>query len=324
MSRPSPVGPYTPALGSHAAIAVAHLKSAHPAKVSGTELAELLKIDSKNVFACLRRAEAYGVVKLEKAGNRNIYSLTELGAINSEQPAEVSNEQLQSYAKRAVIMLRGETRSSVDLAAWCNTTAEVIDRALATLAADKRLLRVDVIRGGQTMFDYRWGATYVPHDADFDQHVPGSTPVPTVSAVADPQAKVGNPGSPWRNPGSLRLPGTPDFKPRDALAAGTELGKKEPVAPTQKASEQKLEQAKPQAFQPEVPQFQTVDAETMLGWKTQIVDEPEPEFGINSRGELTILTISGDVELEARHALALKRFLGNTSILEELAAGGAL
>lgn len=321
MSRPSEVTTYAPALGSHAAVAMAHLKAAYPAKVSGTELAELLKIESKNVFACLRRPVEYGQVIMEKSGNRNLYTLLGAQAEQQSTAPALSTEQLASHAKRAVMMLRNETRSSVHLAAQCNTTADVIDKALSSLVDAKKLIRVDVVRGGQAMFDYRWGSTYVPHDADFD--APGaSAPQHQVSGVADPTVK--NAASPWRKPGHLKPPGTPDFKPRDALAAGAELGKKGPAAPVVATTEHKPEQTKPPVFQPKVPNFKDLNAETMLGWQAQSVDEPEPEFGINSRGELTILTTAAAVELEARHALALKRFLGNTSILEELAAGGAL
>lgn len=317
---------YTPALGSQAAIGMAHIRSMHPAPVSGGDLAELLGCDSKNVFQTMRRCVDYGLVKISKIGVRNMYQLTEREALNGREPAEVSPEQLQAYAKRAVIMLRGQTKSSVDLAAWCDTTPAIIDKALAALSDEGKLCRVDVFRSGQQMFDYRWGATYVPHDVDFAGPVASSVPVPSVQPVADkitekprkPASTPTNPNSPWRKEG-MQLPGSPDLKRSDALASGAELGKKEPAP----------------ADPIKVPDFKQQDAAAMLGWQVEKVkavrptaqvydDETEPEFGINSRGELTILTTMCDVELEARHALALKRFLDNTSILEELAAGGAL
>ncbi len=328
MSRPSEVTTYAPALGSHGAIAMAHLKAAYPAKVSGTELAELLQIESKNVFACLRRAVEYGQVIMEKSGNRNIYALSDAQAGQQDATPAMSAEQLATYAKRAVMMMRNETRSSVHLAAQCNTTAGVIDTALAPLVDAKKLTRVDVVRGGQTMFDYRWGSCYVPQDSDFGT-TGTHTPTPQVSAVADPTIK--NPASPWRKAQALKLPGSLPTKPLDALTSGAELGKK--------AVEQKPEQAEPQVLQPKLPGV-------MLGWAAQPAtaeEPPEPDdFGlvpdpmhievegdivcaINSLGEL-VLDMDGQavIKLYPDQARALKRFLDNTSILEELAAGGAL
>lgn len=343
MSRPSDVTTYAPALGSHAAVAMAHLKAAYPAKVSGTELAELLKIDSKNVFACLRRPVEYGQVIMEKSGNRNIYTLSEAQAEQQITAPALSTDQIASYAKRAVMMLRDETRSSVHLAAQCNTTADVIDKALSSLVDAKKLIRVDVVRGGQAMFDYRWGSCYVPQDSDFGT-TGTQTPTPQVSPVADPTIK--NAASPWRKAQALQLPGSLPPKPRNALASGSDLGKKDhhPADSAGKGEAEKLshglpkmklEQADPQVFQSKAPDFKTADAEVMLGWQAQAhakplpdelseEDEYEPEFVINSRGQMSIFTDGGEVALEARHALALKRFLDNTSILEELAAGGAL
>lgn len=319
---------YTPALGSQAAIGMAHIRACHPAPVSGSDLAELLHCDSKNVFQAMRRCVDYGLIKLEKAGVRNLYTLTEREALRGPDPAEVSAEQLQAYAKRAVIMLRGQTKSSVDLAAWCNTTPAIVDKALADQVNAGHLVRVDVLRGGQTMFDYRWGATYVPKDADFDIAGCGQAPEPRVQPVENkalppkPKKAPGtptNPASPWRKEGNLQLPGSPDLKPRDALASGADLGKKE-------ASTEDIV----------VPDFKTKDAETMLGWQVEKVlsgsqseleagdEEFWPEFSITNRGFMVITNGVGVVELEAKEALALKRFLDNTSILEELAAGGAL
>lgn len=340
MSRPSEVSTYTPALGSHAAVAMAHLKAAYPAKVSGTELAELLQIESKNVFACLRRPVEYGQVIMEKSGNRNIYTLSDEQAEQQSTAPALSTEQLASFAKRAVMMLRNETRSSVHLAAQCNTTADVIDKALSSLVDAKKLTRVDVVRGGQAMFDYRWGSCYVPQDSDFGT-IATQTPTPQVSAVADPTIK--NAASPWRKAQALKLPGSLPTKPLDALTSGAELGKK--------AVEQKPEQAEPKTFQPKVPDFKTTDADVMLGWQVEKAKDqhataeepPEPDdFGlvtdpmhievegdivcaINSLGELVLdMDSQAVIKLYPDQARALKRFLGNTSILEELAAGGAL
>lgn len=333
---------YTPALGSQAATGMAHIRACHPAPVSGSDLAELLGCDSKNVFQAMRRCVEYGLITLNKVGVRNMYQLTDKGALETPEPSEAGAEQLQAYAKRAVIMMRGLTKSSVELAAWCNTTPAIIDKALAPLVTEGKLVRADVLRGGQTMFDYRWGATYVPKDADFDGPAVGEVPEHRVQPVADkatPKAptKAGepnNPASPWRKPGALQLPGSPVFKPRDvrgtpgpelcpddALASGADLGKKGA-------------------------DFKRQDVEAMLGWQVQKAAEAEaPESedsglvpdpmhievegdivcAINSLGELVIdMDDQVLVKLYPDQAIALKRFLGNTSILEELAAGGVL
>lgn len=318
---------YAPAPGTKAAIGLAHIRAKHPEAVSATDLEDLLGCDSKNVANNLSRCLQYGLIVVEKDGNRNHYRMTDREAINTREPSELSEAQLQAYAKRAVIMLRNTTKSSVDLAAWCDTTPAIIDKALAKLSEEGKLVRVNVLRGGAQMFDYRWGATYVPHDADFDGPVAASVPTPSIQPVADkviekPKKATGsptNPSSPWRKEGNLKLPGSPDLKPRDALATGADLGKTtaEPI---------------------KVPEFKQ-DAETMLGWQVEKASAPQaglvpklvnasddipPGFTISNTGQLLILADTGEVELEARHALALKRFLDNTSILEELAAGGAL
>jgi hypothetical protein len=302
---------------------MAHLKAAYPAKVSGTELAELLKIDSKNVFACLRRPVEYGQVIMEKSGNRNIYTLSEAQAEQQSTAPALSTDQLASYAKRAVMMLRDETHSSVHLAAKCSTTADVIDKALSSLVDAKKLIRVDVVRGGQAMFDYRWGSCYVPQDSDFGT-TGTQTPTPQVSPVADPTIK--NAASPWRKAQALQLPGSLPPKALEALASGAELGKK--VV----ASEPGMK----------VPDFKTKDAEVMLGWQALTLENTDkpgvPEFdpmhievegdivcAINSLGELVLdMDHQAVIKLYPDQARSLKRFLDNTSILEELAAGGAL
>lgn len=318
---------YAPAPDTNAAIALAHIRAKHPEAVSQIDLAELMQCDSRNVAKNLSRCIQYGLIVVEKDGNRPHYRLADREAINTREPSELSEAQLQAYAKRAVIMLRNTTKSSVDIAAWCDTTPAIVDKALAKLAEEGKLVRISVLRGGVQMFDYRWGATYVPHDADFDGPVAASVPTPSIQPVADKviektkkaPGKPTNPASPWRKEGNLKLPGSPDLKPRDALASGADLGKTtgEPI---------------------KVPEFKQ-DAETMLGWQVEKAtaqqgglvpkfvnasDDVPPEFTISNTGQLSILSDSGDVELEARHALALKRFLDNTSILEELAAGGAL
>ena len=330
---------YTPALGSQAAIGMAHIRAMHPAPVSGTDLAELLNCDSKNVLQAMRRCVDYGLLQIEKVGVRNLYTLTEKEALRGPEPAEVSAEQLQAYAKRAVIMLRGQTKSSVDLAAWCNTTPAIVDKALADQVDAGHLVRVDVLRGGQKMFDYRWGATYVPKDADFEESRGGQAPEPRVQPVDDkalppkPKKAPGtptNPASPWRKEGNLQLPGSPDLKPRDALASGADLGRKDAAAAPAPA---------PVSLPPITPEVEGPNsAAGQFGWVDQLV-EPEArrlidlhdeddqgvEFSITHKGTLYIDSISGQLtQLSFREALALKRFLENTSVLEELAAGGAL
>lgn len=330
---------YTPTLGSQAAIGMAHIRACYPAPVSGSDLAELLHCDSKNVFQAMRRCVEYGLVTLNKVGVRNMYQLTDKGALETPETSEASAEQLQAYAKRAVIMMRNLVKSSVDLAAWCNTTPTIIDKALAPLVNEGKLVRVDVLRGGQTMFDYRWGATYVPKDADFDGAGCGQAPEPRVQPVENktlppkPKKAPGtptNPASPWRKEGNLQLPGSPDLKPRDALASGADFGRVTPATTP-------LEQTITPEVKATAEAIPTVKAremgEALLGWIPQLDapsavadtdDEIPPEFTISNTGLLCILSDTGDIELEARHALALKRFLDNTSILEKLAAGGAL
>jgi hypothetical protein len=359
---------YTPSPGSYGAAALAHLQAAYPNPVSGTQLAELLGIESKNVMPAVRGAIEHGMVTSERIGNRNLYR--SVGEASNQWP--LSMEELNLLARRAIGLLSGATRSSVDLAGACNATKADIDTALDPLVQARKLIRVDVMRGGQPMFDYRYGAAWVPRDADFDQGAGSPVPAPKVSPVAAPapapapvpvpapapapapEAKVTNPASPWRKPNHLQLPGSPVLAERvqpaqapgpvapapapaekpapkeptakpaaDALASGAELGKKTraPVVPVFTSPKNLGWKIGQPAVEPSVRDAIASGQETMPG----CLEADDLVCAINSRGEL-VLDLGGDeiVKFPPVQALYLKRFLDNTSVLEELAAQGSL
>jgi hypothetical protein len=331
--------PYTVRPGTKVEAALNHIRAAHPRKVATAELVEAIGIDSKNMVVLLTKAIEAGLIVVEKSGIKNLFSMgSENGA-----PGTTTGD-LNALARQAVAALKGTLLSSPALAAVCNTTPGQIDAALAPLHQAGKLIRVDVMRGGVRMFDYRYGATWVPRDADFEQQSANqAAPMPQVSPVAPPKPKTApsNPASPWRN-NDLRLNGSSTRPPPDALATGAELGKKAAAPAT--APVPAPAPAPTAAPAERIPVFTSPEN---LGWKLSTPPAVEPAVreaiaasletapsvleandlvcAINSRGELVLDLGDEDiVRFPPAQALYLKRFLDNTSVLEELAAQGSI
>jgi DNA-binding transcriptional ArsR family regulator len=339
MSTPCTVRP-----GTKVEAALNHIRAEHPRKLLAAELAEAISVDAKNVPNLLDTAIQAGLIVVEKSGRKNLFSLGSEGGASPIEPGATTGD-LTALARQAVAALKGTLLSSHGLAAVCNTTAEQIDAALAPLHQAGKLIRVDVMRGGVRMFDYRYSATWVPRDADFDQQATAgqAAPTPQVSPVAPPKPKTApsNPASPWRN-NDLRLNGSSTRPPPDALATGAELGKKAAAPAT--APVPAPAPAPAAAPAERIPVFTSPEN---LGWKLSTPPAVEPAVreaiaasletapsvleandlvcAINSRGELVLDLGDEDiVRFPPAQALYLKRFLDNTSVLEELAAQGLI
>ncbi len=332
---------YFPEEGTAPRIAVDHLH-AHPGvEISSADLAVLMRVEIKNVSGTLARAVDAGLIVKRRDGRACFY-----GVIGARQPASHD-----AIARMAVIKLRNTMLSSVTLADLCHTSPDVIDAALAPLVAAHKLTRIDVLRSGVPMFDYRYSAAWVPSDADFKFTAPGTAPHPAVSPVAPPAPKriapapapkpalaprpapvapPVNPASPWYKLGNRdqkpadMTAATPAAEPYDALAAGAELGRKMGVPA------EKLEDAAAalgwQLNQVNGLDDATLDAARSTDTLPNILEADDLVMAINSRGEFVIDLGNGGglIKFPPAQALCLKRFLDNTSVLEELASQGAV
>lgn len=330
MSAPS----YYPAEGTAIFNAVELMRQDPGKEIPSATLARVLGCDTKQVMAKLARAVDAGLLTKRRVGNASFYSYG--AGKTAEVDANVLRQQadLGAIARMAVIKLKGTMLSSVDLGFACNTTPDVIDVALAALVEAHKLSRISVLRGGVEMFDYRYSATWVPKDADFEFKAPGAAPHPSLSAVAPPASKpvstpkkpapvppVTNPASPWHKDGPSNRKPAP--VPHDALAAGADLGRQIGL-PEEKAQEAAAFLGW-QLYQAGHLDDATLDAATSTETIPNVMEASDMVMAMNSRGEFVIDLGGGDlVKFPPSQALSLKRFLDNTSVLEELAGQGAL
>lgn len=330
MSAPS----YYPAEGTAIFNAVELVRQEPGKEISSATLARVLGCDTKQVMAKLARAVDAGLLTKRRVGNSSFYGWgsEKTAKVNADAPRLQADH--NAIARMAVIKLKGTMLGSVDLAIACNTTPDVIDAALAPLVDAHKLSRISVLRGGVAMFDYRYSAAWVPKDADFEFQAPGAAPHPSLSAVAPPASKpvaapkkpapvppVTNPASPWHKDGPSNR--KPAVVPHDALAAGAELGRKIGL-PEDKAQDAAafLGWQLHQAGQLD---DATLDAATSTETIPNVMEASYMVMAMNSRGEFVIDLGGGDlVKFPPSQALSLKRFLDNTSVLEELAGQGAL
>lgn len=325
---------YYPKEGSGPRAVVDHLRQHPDVEFSSRQLSVMMNSSVKNVHGKLDAAVASGLLIRRMDGLASWYRW---GAGNS---SDLSNQALlqqvdhSAIARVAVIKLKGTMLGSVALAIACNTTPDVIDAALAPLVEAHKLSRISVLRSGIEMFDYRYSATWVPKDSDFEFKAPGSAPHPSLSAIAPPASKPVAPekrtapvppkvtqASASHTDGPAKRQSAPE--PHDALAAGAELGRKAgipehkahapvPVLGWQIRDAGQLDGA-------------TFDAATSAETVPNILEADDLVMALNSRGEFVIDLGGGDlVKFPPAQALRLKRFLDNTSVLEELAGQGAL
>lgn len=229
-------------------------------------------------------------------------------------------------AKAAVREMRADqVRSSLNLAALVGVSDEAIDQALAPLVEGRRLIRIAVLRGGVSMFDYRFSAAWKPQESDFALCTAagaGTAPQATLSPVSAPAPKAvpAAAKAPEAPAAPVALPSAP--KPAGAPKSPT------PAAPAAPASMPTLENwlRRPAelgfALTPEEPAPRgDDDSEEPF----TILADANMVCALNSRGELAIdMGKSGVLKFKPAEALSIKRFLENTSVLEELAGRGAL
>lgn len=325
---------YYPETGTAPFNAVELLRQTPGKEISSAELASVMKCEIKNVSGTLARAVDAGLLIKRRDGRACFYRISNTVEPRPAEPDMLLHADHAAIARMAVIKLKGTMLGSVALAIACNTTPDVIDAALAPLVDAHKLSRISVLRGGKEMFDYRYSATWVPKDADFEFEAPGAAPQPSLSEIAPPASKpvatpkkpapvppVTNPPSPWHKDGPSNR--KPAVVPHDALAAGAELGRKIGLSPD-KARDAALFLGW-QLHQAGLLDGATLDAATSTETIPNVMEASDMVMAINSRGEFVIDLGGGDlVKFPPSQAMSLKRFLDNTSVLEELAGQGAL
>lgn len=310
--------------------------AARPEGVSNAEFAAESGKASENAGSRLvAMTKAGKLFKAQPHGQRSRWFATQAAADafvrtgttpDQHTPTAPAGTTLADVARECVAKLRNDqTRSSEDLAELCKASPGLVDQALAPLVDAKKLVRVSVYRMGKPMFDYRYGAAWKPCDADFNFDAVASVPLASLSptpAPKPPKAKVvAAPAAPA--PAKPKLIGLP------VVVQG------QPAPPPSTDA----------SFPPLLPEFErelaneAVYAKAM-GWQVAEGDESlvpgaddEPSktlvqsdlvCAINSRGEFVLDLGTSVIQFAPSQALVLKRFLDNTSVLEELAAGGAL
>lgn len=296
---------YFPEEGTGPRAAVEYLR-AHPGvEVSSADMAVLMRVEIKNVSGTLTRAVESGLIAKRREG-RACYYWVERKKLPQADHAAI--------ARMAVIKLKGAVLSSVVLAEQCHTTPEVIDAALSPLVDAHKLTRISVLRGGVEMFDYRYSAAFVPKEGDFAFDAPAHVPHPALSQIAPPK--------PHLAPAPTPAPVKPIY-PRDALEAGAELGRKVGIPDSKLADAAKF--LGWQISNATSLDGATLEASQSAGTLPNILEADDMVMAINSRGEFVIDLGGGDlVKFPPAQALCLKRFLVNTSVLEELDARGSV
>ncbi len=325
---------YYPETGTGPFAAVELLRQSPGQEISSADLAKVMGCEIKNVSGSLARAVDAGLLIKRRDGRACFYSFGK-GA-PSEQPADSLLQQADqgAIARMASVKLKGTMLGSVALAIACNTTPAVIDAALDPLVRAHKITRISVQRQGVEMFDYRYASTWVPKDADFEFSGPASAPQPTLSPIAPPAPapvaapkkpapvpQVANPASPWHKDGqAARQPASPA---PDALIVGGELGRK--IGLNDKQATESAALLGWQLHKGGQLDDATLDAATSAETIPNVLEAADMVMAMNSRGEFVIDLGGGDlVKFPPSQALSLKRFLDNTSVLEELAGQGTL
>lgn len=324
---------YYPETGTGPFAAVELLRKTPGHEISSAELAKVMGCEIKNISGSLARAVATGLLIKRRDGRACFYSYGSGHPPAVPADALLRQADLGAIARMAVVKLRGTMLGSVALAIACNTTPAVIDAALDPLVRSHKITRISVQRQGVEMFDYRYSATWVPKDADFEFSGPTIAPHPTLSPVAPPAVKPAapvkkpapvppavNPASPWHKDGNASR--TAASQPHDALVAGGELGRK--IGLPNKQTTESGALLGWQLHKGSVLDDATLDAATSAETIPNVLEASDMVMAINSRGEFVIDLGGGDlVKFPPSQALSLKRFLDNTSVLEELAGQGS-
>jgi len=124
----------------------------------------------------------------DSAASAQAYQVRRQTTGPTETPVACDPVQL---ARRAVGYIKKGTIGSADLAKVCGASAPAIDAALAPLVVPGRLIRVPVLRRGESEFDYRLSAAWAPKDEDFAAcALATAAPIPSISPVAPPSPKA--------------------------------------------------------------------------------------------------------------------------------------
>ncbi len=320
---------YVPMEGSAAWKVVQHFV-AHPGvEISSTELAAIAGITPANVYGAINKSVEAGLLVIRRDRQINYYRAGPYLERIAPAGDVAHSVSLDLIARLAVLKLKGQMLSAEALAESCNTTRETINEALATLVDERKLIRIDVLRNGEPSFDYRYSSTYVPAPEDWLNISGRSAPQPHISPVAPPKM-VKAPPAPKPAPAPAPKPKAPAAdKPAPApqpvfpkSASGTSGAKTTDVAtPAGTANPGILGFAIDN--QPGSPLLRELLHTQVV---PSVTEASDMVCAMNSRGELAIdLDGTGDViTFPPAQALALKQFLDNTSILEELSGRGLL
>ncbi|MCA0213101.1 MAG: hypothetical protein LCH79_07995 [Proteobacteria bacterium] len=288
---------------------VARELAARPEGMSNGDLAMAANLTASAAGAYIQVYMNNGhIFRGQPDGKRARYFTTQTAADafrdGNQKPLTLQRASPDMLARAAVAQMRkDQIRSSASLAETLHVKPEQIDAALAPLVNAHYLTRVNVLRGGVTMFDYRFSAAWTPKSEDFDGLVwDGASPQANVSPVAAPKATP----APSPRPAPATAPVAPPKPARDALAAGGDLGRR-PLHAEPDPVERKAEKAIEAAAELKRP--------TVLN----VLRADDMVCAMNSRGELA-LDLANDTVLKftPASALALKRFLDNTTVLESL------
>jgi hypothetical protein len=169
-------------------------------------------------------------------------------------------------ARQAVAVLRKRPAGTGELARACNVDPAFLDDALAPLVDACKLMRINAFRNGAAEFDYRFSATWVPMNGDFDLCIGGGhAPLAAISPVA---------------------PATPS---KLAPAAPSATAPAHVVRPAM-TQEERVEQGRRGAatkHDRHVLERTLAQSPQSLGWAPAPMTAPEPEAEAHPTAELT-------------------------------------
>jgi hypothetical protein len=282
-------------------------------------------------------------------------------AAGSQKDLARTDDDPAQIARAAVKLLQAKgILSSSALGELLKRAPAVIDTAIAPLASTGKLLRVAVLRKGVSEFDYRIGAAWAPKESDFSAcagHASAPVPVPSVSPLtpaaphspapakllqpaalprtAEDRTETGRRGAQGRaaanalkasTPAASTFLGWADARPPKALEATTRrsLDTDRPEAAYRDDS------APASGSNIELPMNSDSSIRTTARGAGQIelLEIDDLVCAINSRGELALDLGDGGpvkcIRFSPERAYLLKKFLDNTSVLEQLKEENAI
>jgi transposase len=327
-------------------LAIALQLGAGPDGFSNSEFARAAGVSSSNAGGWLSTFKGQGKVHRAKLEGQHFrYFDTEQRAIvyeaNHQKPLARTDHDPVEVARKAVRLMKAGTVSTSGLSEVLRMAPQVIDAALAPLAASAKLTRISVLRKGVAEFDYRIGVAWVPKDDDFEI-CRGAVvaPVATVSPVAPPASGERLAGVKDAPPPSTPLErieagrrGARSKAVADALdtsfaAPPANLGWA--VAPAQQPAPEgeaepdlqpRIEHA---ALAPNAPEDAYAEPAGEAA-TVELIEVDDLVCAMNSHGELALDLGDGrNIKFPPAQAYYLKHFLVNTTVLEHLMSRGQL